>query len=81
MANTAVQLAANTEVNEVSEGVSHCTTGSFTLAPEPRSLPLPPQTGIYCSGRCPLPHLQGQCAMKSLSGEEVIPLAEWLSDA
>lgn len=43
MANTAVQLAANTEVNEVSEGMSHCTTGSFTLAPEPPSLPLPPR--------------------------------------
>ena len=39
MANTAVQLAANTEVNEVSERMSHCTTVSFTLAPEPPSLP------------------------------------------
>ena len=43
MANTAVQLAANTEVNEVSERMSHCTTVSFTLAPEPPALP-PPTT-------------------------------------
>ena len=33
MAHTAVQLAANREVSEVSEGMSHCTTVSFTLVP------------------------------------------------
>lgn len=36
MANTAVQLAANTEVNEVSERMSQCTTVSFTLSSTPR---------------------------------------------
>lgn len=43
MANTAVQLAANTEVNEVSEGVSHRTTVSFTLTSMPTPPPPPPR--------------------------------------
>ena len=47
----------------------------------PPSPPFPSHPGSHCSGRCPLPRLQGQCATKSLSGEEVIPLTEWLSDA
>lgn len=72
MANTAVQLAANTEVDEVSEGMSHCTTVSFTLA----SILL--LTGIYCLRRSPLPHLQGQCARKWLSGEKVTHSANGL---
>lgn len=51
MANTAVQLAVNTEVNEVSERMSHCTTVSFTLASSP--LPCPgsgftTQEGALC---------------------------------
>lgn len=37
MANIAVQLAADTEANEVSEEMSHCTTVSFTLHPLPTS--------------------------------------------
>lgn len=68
MANTAVQLAANTEVNEVSEGVSHCTTVSFTLASIPA--PPPPPDGIYCLERSPLPHLHVQyvCKEKPFGG-------------
>lgn len=70
MANTAVQLAANTEVNEVSEGVSHRTTVSFTLT----SMPMPPSPptpdGIYCLGKSPLPHLYGRyvCKEKPFGG-------------
>lgn len=39
MANTAVRLATNTEVNEVSERMSHSTTVSFTppASPPPAS--------------------------------------------
>lgn len=37
MANIAVQLAADTAANEVSEGMSHCTTVSFRLHPLPTS--------------------------------------------
>ena len=68
MANTAVQLAANTEVNEVSERMSHCTTVSFTLAPEPPSLPPPTPDWDLLLRKVPSAHLaqpdplHGECS-------------------